>query len=259
VVAFIAKQAASNMGLASLPACTSTKEITQNLSLVAQGKVNEISCYSPEVRTVLEKAAGVAAPKIAQSQLAQQLDALLTKYQFKAITNDIFNAVLSISKFKQNLYTLRDVVAQSRTRAMQMLGISFLLLIAGLLLTERRRLKTFFLTYLWAGGIMTMGAFIYVYAAYQSISRNMPIRVLAISDPAVSEAQKLALTKSLETAAAMIARGMMQYTLYAGLILVMGSLLGLSILFIKDKYFTQPVPAEIPVKKSKPVKTAKKI
>ena len=233
VVPFIAKQIQQNAGIADLPACSDNSQVVQNLKLVTQGKVSEITCYSPEIRTILDKTATAVAPKIAQTQLAINIQGWLKQYHLKEIADDLFNLILKVSQIKQNLYQFREAISLSLTVAWGSLGLALMLTVIGLILTEKRRLRTFFLTYLWVGGLMVLGSLIYMVTATQVIARSFPRNLQILSDPSVGADQKTQLVVALKMAATLIVKNWALSTLYAGLTISAVMLLGLLIMFLK--------------------------
>jgi hypothetical protein len=234
-VPFFVSQVKQDIGVEDLPPCETVTQVTQNLSTIAQGKISDVTCYSPEIKAVVERGAEVAAPKIAQTQLAMTVNDYLEKYQIRTLVEDLFNSLLNIAYLKQDLYQLREYVIQSKEWAVNGFIISLIMLVIGLILTEKRRIKTLFTVYLVSGISMTVWAVFNMMSLSYLVNKSMPNNLALITDPAISTAQKIALANSIRQAGAYIAQDLVSGMLTIGLLMVAVSLGGLIVVKIFQK------------------------
>lgn len=234
-VPFVVKQLKAEMGIEDLPPCEGLAEAATNLKLVAGGRANEISCQSEEIRAAVTRAGQIIAPQIAKTQLALTLESYIEKYQIRTLANDLFNALLDVSIYKQELMAVRANLAMVQEQAQKALWGSLVFLIIGLGLTEKKRLKTFFVTYLGVGLLMIIGAGMYTLAATNAVAQAMPERLLRISDPVISPAQNERLAGALETAVLLVVKDWVTSVKFLGGSITLLSLLGLLIAYLFSK------------------------
>lgn len=234
-IPFVARQLKTEMGLEDLPPCESALEGANNLRLITSGRANEINCQSEEIRMAIARTAQVIKPQIAKTQLAITLESYVEKYQIKTLVDNVFEAVMDLSVFKQELMTFKANLALVEQQAQRALWGSLIFLAIGLVLTEKKRLRTLFLTYMWVGILMLVSAGGYTVAASQAVARAMPDRLIKITDPAISVAQNERLAKALETAVILVVEDWVTSVKFLGGAITALSLLGLLIVHLLSK------------------------
>ncbi len=229
VVPYIVNNVREQSGLANLPPCASPQDVANNLKLITQGKASQLTCYSPSIRSAINSGAAAVRPAVQDSQLADSVNGFLAQYQLKPLAEDLYNSLLTLSVYRQNIYTLKSYVQQSRTWALWALLGSFICLAIGLLLSKgKERMRSALSVYAVSGATMAVGASAYMLVATQYVQTHIPITFARLSDPAITFAQRQEFRESVVTAASMIARDAGMLVFIIGFIMLMLAVAGFS-------------------------------
>ena len=217
LVHLVRSVAVQSVGIQDLPPCESKNEEKKALELVADDKLEEVSCTTTTVQPLLEEKVTEGLPEGLVSRLEQNFNDFLTEYQLTGLWEGVIEILRDLAEVKLSLLERREAVRWYLSATSLGMSIAVVAGLLAVLFSPGTRVRTFINLNLVISGTLLMATVLFSLLFVNPILDSLNLERYTLTGDYVSEAQNAVWMSSVELAGENIVRGSHDYILQTGI------------------------------------------
>lgn len=189
----------NSLGVNELPECQSPGEVTQNLTRIAQGDVNNVTCTTDQISRVLEgEVDGLAVSRVADI-VGEKADTVAQGSRVNAFLTDIYNLSYAVAQIKQTALDMRADIQTTLRWLYAAFFVSIAVFCIAIFLTKKgERFCKGVILFFSAGALIVFIALMHYTVFSHLLLRAVPFERIVMGTNILTNAEGALLTNSIQ-------------------------------------------------------------